>query len=288
MGTKTASEIRIRDPFVVPDKAAGKYYLFGTTDTDPWNGPGEGFLVYESEDLQNWSEPRYAFRAHPEFWATTQFWAPEVHFYRDSWYMLASFKSEDRCRGVQILKSDRITGPYVPVSDYPVTPADWECLDGTLFVDETSGKPWLVFSHEWVQINNGTICCAELSADLREMVSKPITLFSAKDAPWCVPVNYSGREKGKDYVTDGPFLYRAGDGSLKMIWSSFSENGYCIGLVESLSGTVEGPWVHREKPILEIGGHGMVFDDLAGNTFLALHSPNVDKLERPILVPYQK
>lgn len=38
------------------------------------------------------------------------------------------------CRGTQILRADKPEGPFVPLSDGPVTPADWECLDGTLYV----------------------------------------------------------------------------------------------------------------------------------------------------------
>lgn len=46
--------------------------------------------------------------------------------------MFASFKNEDRHRGTQILVSDTPDGKFKPLTDYPVTPEDWECLDGTV------------------------------------------------------------------------------------------------------------------------------------------------------------
>ena len=46
------TDIRIRDPYIVADKETKQYYLFGTTDSDPWNGEGEGFKVYRSENLE--------------------------------------------------------------------------------------------------------------------------------------------------------------------------------------------------------------------------------------------
>ena len=49
--------------------------------------------------------------------------------------MFASFKAAGVCRGTQILVADHPKGPFVPHSDGPVTPRDWECLDGTLYVD---------------------------------------------------------------------------------------------------------------------------------------------------------
>ena len=282
------SLIRIRDPFIVACKETQVYYLFGTTDTEPWYGKGEGFKVYESKDLEYWSEPKYAFQPPKGFWATCQFWAPEVHFYKGSWYMFASFKSPDRRRGVQILRSDHVTGPYEPITQYPVTPADWECLDGTLFVDEQE-TAWIVFSHEWVQIGNGAICAAKLTEDLTALKEEPVVLFHAKDAPWSAPnTGEKVASQGENYVTDGPFLYRTPDGTLKMLWSSFSKKDYVLGVAESVSGTIEGPWVQQEAPQFDFGGHGMLFEDFAGHTYLALHAPNMEHLERLTLIPFEK
>ena len=151
--TISTDHIRIRDPFVVADRASMQYYLFGTTDADPWNGVGIGFQVYRSRDLKLWSEPEYAFRPPEGFWGTKNFWAPEVHHYESSWYLIASFYAENRHRGVHIFRSGQITGPYVPISGSPATPEDWDCLDGTLYVEENT--PWLVFSHEWTHRRGG-------------------------------------------------------------------------------------------------------------------------------------
>ncbi|MBP3633865.1 MAG: hypothetical protein J6J43_04750 [Oscillospiraceae bacterium] len=117
-------DIRIRDPFIVPCKERQVYYLFGTTDTDPWHGAGEGFLVYESKDLE--------------------------------------------------------------------------------------------------------------------------------------------------------------------LWSSFSKDDYVLGVVKSKNGKLIGPWTHEETPRFSFGGHGMLFEDLQGKTWLALHSPNTDQLERLTLIPFEK
>ena len=278
-----SADIRIRDPYIVPNREQGKYYMFGTTDSDPWEGKGEGFMVYESEDLQHWSAPRYVFQPAPDFWAEKNFWAPEVHFFRGNWYIFASFFSRSRRRGTQILKSDFLTGPYTPITEGPVTPGDWECLDGTLYVDE-NGKPWIVFCHEWQQIHNGEICAAPLTEDLTALAAEPVTLFRANEAPWVVSIS---RDVG-DFVTDGPFLYRSSDGKLCMLWSSFSTGDYAIGVAESVTGSVLGPWVQRDKPEVENGGHGMLFEDFSGKTWLSIHSPNGSPMERLKLVPFNK
>ena len=277
-----SSEIRVRDPYIVPVRETGKYYLFGTTDTDPWN-EGEGFLVYESEDLEHWSEPKWAFLPPEGFWANQNFWAPEVHHFNGYWYIFASFKAEGVCRGTQILRSESVTGPYAPISDGPVTPRDWECLDGTLHVDE-NGKPWMVFCHEWVQVHDGEICCIPLSDDLTHAIGEPTLLFRASEGPWVVPL-WNSKD---NFVTDGPFLYRSNNGALRMLWSSFSTGDYAIGVAESATGSVLGPWAQQERPVVENGGHGMIFDDFDGKTWLSIHSPNASPLERLLLVPFLK
>lgn len=279
------NEIRIRDPFVLPEVQSKSYYLFGTTDSDPWYGRGEGFLVYQSVDLIHWKELRYAFEPETNFWADRNFWAPEVHQYCGSYYMLASFKAEEKSRGVQILKSNNIAGPYKAISSGPVTPSNWDCLDGTLFMDDEK-NPWIVFSHEWTQIGDGAICCAKLSKDLTVMCMEPVVLFHASEAPWSISDTGDVIQmSGENYVTDGPFLFKTASGELKMLWSSFSKTGYSMGIASSKSGLITGPWQQAEEPFYKKdGGHGMLFRTFDGQLMLAIHTPNHSPFERTTLL----
>src|SRR5690606_18142041 len=120
---------------VLPILKEKKYYLYGTTGSQTWTDSASGFDYYTSHDLQHWEGPLPAFRPSANFWADRNFWAPEVHVYRDLYYMFATFKAEGVRRGTQILVADSAQGLFQPISDAPVTPRDWECLDGTLFVD---------------------------------------------------------------------------------------------------------------------------------------------------------
>ena len=123
-------DIRIRDPYVLTDTDAGRYYLYGTTDENPWSGPGQGFSAYVGTNLADWQGPFTVFAPPVDFWADCQFWAPEVHRYAGCYYMLASFKAENRRRGVQILRAKSPLGPFVPISDGPITPPEWEARAG--------------------------------------------------------------------------------------------------------------------------------------------------------------
>ncbi|WP_029429838.1 glycoside hydrolase family 43 protein [Blastococcus sp. URHD0036] len=277
-------EIQIRDPYVLAEPDEGAYYLFGSTDADIWAGPGKGFDCYRSTDLAVWEGPIEAFRPPEDFWSSTQFWAPECHPYRGRWYLLATFgvPAGDR-RGTQVLVADRPEGPYVPWSDGPVTPPEWLCLDGTLHVAE-DGQPWMVFCHEWMQCSDGEVCAVRLSEDLHTAVGDPVVLFRGSAAPWAR--SFGEHAGGPAFVTDGPFLHRTQEGALLMLWSSFGEQGYAMGVAESESGTVVGPWRQRSQPVWgEDGGHGMAFRTFDGRLWLTLHSPNTTPHERATFVP---
>lgn len=272
-------EINIRDPFVLLWQDA--YYLYGTRGATCW-GPATGFDVYISQDLENWSEPITCFENDGSFWADRNYWAPEVHLWQGRFYMFASFKNETRCRGTAILRADTPQGPFVPWSDGPVTPPDWECLDGTFYADET-GRPYIVFCHEWVQVGDGEVWALPLTQDLTAADGRPTLLFRASEASWAKAIHHSSGKVG--YVTDGPYLWRDRSGRLLCLWSSFSETGYTQGLAVSDQGDISSHFSQLEPLFRENGGHGMLFRTKAGKTLLTLHAPNQHLLERPRFYP---
>lgn len=277
------SEIQIRDPFILPVPEDGRYYLYGTTDINCWEDEATGFDVYTSTDLINWDGPHPAFRPLPGFWATKNYWAPEVHFYKGRYFMFATFKANGVCRGTQILVADNPLGPFIPHSDGPVTPKSWECLDGTLYV-ASDGTPWIVFCHEWLQVSDGEMCALPLANDLSHGIGPPALLFRASEAPWA-----KSNQGTQNFVTDGPFLYTTETGKLLMLWSSFGERGYALGLARSESGDVCGPWIQSNEPLYsKDGGHGMLLRTFGGDLMLTLHAPNETPNERPVFIPIRE
>ncbi len=273
------TEITLRDPYVLVHQ--GKYYLYGTRSSTCW-GEANGFDVYISDDLTNWSEPQVCFENDGSFWADRNYWAPEVHIRNGSFYMFASFKAEGVCRGTAVLRADTPLGPFVPHSDGCVTPSDWECLDGTYY-ESKDGKAYMVFCHEWVQIGDGEVCAVPLTDDLSAACGEPFVLFRASEAKWSKQIHHSSGIDG--YVTDGPFLWRSGEDKLMCIWASFSEGGYTEGVAVSDNGEIDGVF-HQAPPLFDRdGGHGMLFRSLSGQLFLTLHSPNTHLEEHPQFIP---
>lgn len=266
-------QINIRDPFILND--GGRYYLYGTRARD-FGKRTDGFDVYLSEDLVHWSVPRSCFTSSQYGLNREVNWAPEVHPYRGRYYLFSTFMAPNGRRGTHVLKADSPVGPFVPHSQGPVTPADWESLDGTLYLDQ-EGTPYLVFCHEHNQIIDGTVEYLRLREDLSAADSAPVTLFHASSLPRVTP-----KPDTDHYVTDGPFLYKSKTGQLLMIWSSFIQGQYAQCLARSDNGRLDGHFLHLGPLITDDGGHGMIFR--AGDKlYLTHHAPNTSGLEHPCL-----
>lgn len=295
-GQKSLDELRIRDPFILPDADTKTYYLYGTTSNRlEEKDTIKGVEVFTSSDLENWFGPSTVYRHAEDHWGKRMIWAPEVHKYKDKFYLFVTFTGDvmgpqpDRKppqykRGTQILVSDSPKGPFLPFENKSATPEDWMSLDGTLWVE--NDVPYMIFCHEWAQTTDGTMEVVQLSDDLSKPVGVPSTIFTAKEADWVVSLDEVKilNSKYYGYITDGCFLYRTKTGKLLMIWSSFGENGYKIAQVVSESGSIKGPWEHLNQLIFkENGGHGMLFKTFDGKLMISLHQPNMRLKERPQL-----
>lgn len=273
-------ELRIRDPFILTDKKNGCYYMYGTTAlVDESHAARSCFHGYKSYDLEEFEGPFLLVDAKKEsLWGDRDFWAAEVHYYKGKYYLFGSMKSETRARGTHIFVSDSPLGDFKKVSDDPATPGEWECLDGTFYVDK--GIPYIIFCREWLEVENGGMYAAPLTDDLSKSAAEPILLFNAGDSP-CVKA-FASRGFENAMITDGPFIIKRKN-KFFMIWSSNTKTGYAVLLAESenlLSG-----WTHHKKPLYsQNGGHGMIFTDLQDNTKLAIHSPNSIGKERAVFL----
>lgn len=267
-------DIRIRDPYVLP--CNGKYYLYGTGTPNAENiDIGRQFWCYVSEDLEEWSNPILCFEAPDDFWGEYNFWAPEVHQYHGKYYMFASFYAKGKNRATQALVADAPEGPF-RVFGEPLTPPEWMCLDGTLFVEDE--KPYLIFCHEWTQVGDGEIAIIPLKLDLSAPSGEARILFKASEAGWAHEI-CPGNLKG--IVTDGPWIVKENK-KLIMFWSSFHNGSYAVGMAISENGSIFGPWRHSERLLFEKdGGHGMLFEGINGKKYFTLHQPNNAPLERP-------
>lgn len=275
-----------RDPCILADKASHTYYLYRSHSAKNADGAEAGGVeAYTSTDLRTWRGPKQVLTLPSSNWSTGGIWAPEVHEYNGKYYAFVTVNSnvvwkkkvegwpDYSWRGTQILRADKPDGPFLPISLHQQTPLDEMALDGTLWVED--GTPYMVYCHEWVQLGDGAMNVVQLSPDLSQRVGAPQMLFHASAAPWATGTGVDVAGMPRSIITDGCYLYRTRTGKLLMIWSSFCGKDYALGIAESVTGKIAGPWKQQPEPLYRNdGGHGMLFRTFGGQLCLVLHHPN--------------
>lgn len=275
----TSAINKLRDPCILVED--GVYYAYGTGWTCYKNTSGDlGGSWQKVGTVASVGNPDTDGGSH---------WAPEVHKYKGAYYMFTTYyNSVTEHRGCIILKSDSPEGPFVEITNGHVTPADWDAIDGTLYVDP-EGQPWMVFVHEWTCMPGGigSFAAAKLSEDLTHFISEPMELFKANEPKWAA----AG-------VTDGCWLYTTKEGDLLMLWSNFDAFGYTVAVARSSNGRLDGEWIHEKELLYSKamtgeydGGHAMIFTGLDGQMYLSFHSPNAavgSRQERPVFLAIEE
>ena len=114
MAQQLFADLSIRDVCVYADYPNREYYIFGffkSQDDTPVNSRVD---YYKSNDLVTITGPYNAFTPDATFCSqySNQGWAPEVHKYKNKYYLLTSYLSINGQRGTQILRADSLGGPY--------------------------------------------------------------------------------------------------------------------------------------------------------------------------------
>ena len=271
---KPVDTMPIRDPFILVDKENRKYYVY--------ENAGNKVRVYRSKNLSYWKDLGMAFTPASNFWGKSDFWAPDVYYYKQKYYLFITLSAPGINRGTSILVADKPVGPFTPLVNKAVTPSNWMSLDGALYIDKNN-TPWILYCHEWLESIDGKVIAQQLKEDLTETVGDPQVLFKASEAPWVGSITSQGV---RGNVTDAPFIYKTDDGTLIMLWSSFRKDGkYAIGQATSVSGELSGPWIQETQTLNDDnGGHAMLFHNLNGQLMISYHAPNSGNW-RPIIKP---
>lgn len=92
------SDIPAHDPFVVADRESGTYYLYTGGGPQLHGMERCGVVTYKSTDLRHWEGPYVVFTVPDGVWANPRHgaWAPEVHAYKGSYYLLVTLHNNDR------------------------------------------------------------------------------------------------------------------------------------------------------------------------------------------------
>ncbi len=259
--------IYLADPTIFFDN--GTYYLYGTSGD-------EGFLVYQSTDLKNWTGPKgskngYALKKGDAF-GTKGFWAPQV-FKRDNNFYMAYTADEQ----IAIAQSNSPLGPFKQAVLKGISGSGKQ-IDPFLFTD-SDGKNYLYH----VRLDRGNrIFVAEMKADFSDII--PGTLKACISGT----ENWENTAKTDWPVTEGPTVLKK-DNLYYLFYSAndFRNPDYAVGYATSKSPF--GPWTkYNGNPIMSKAnikqngtGHGDFLVDAKGNLQYVFHIHYTDQKVSP-------
>ncbi len=254
---------KIGDPQIVLHE--GKYYCYATSSD-------EGFLVWESEDLEHWSEPTMCFRAI-DSWGKSHFWAPEVIVHNGKFVMHYTAKSRElNSLRLGVAVSDDPKGPFVDVHGKPMFDFGYAAIDGSALVCEEGN--FLFYSRDCCENRIGEYkisqtYCVRLSDDLTETVGEAQLMIT--------PTHEWERKSGDHLWNEGPCVIKRG---AKYIMN-FSANYYASNDYAICVATADhpmGPWEKpSNNPVLSCradlfgAGHNAFFTAKDGNLYTAFH-----------------
>ena len=275
--TVSIDTMELRDPFIVFDKEERVYYMTGT-----------GGHMWTSKNLRQWTGPYNILELDTTMWmgSNPTIWAPEIHKFKGKYYYMATFTRYDVIidtvagrdiprRSCQLFVSDRLQGPYKPiVAERPLLRADQPALDAT-FCDDELGAGYIIYGHEWIQNWDGTVQIIRLSDDFSKQVGEPFVMFTASQNPWSSGVDSLGN-KSFSPVMDAPFLFDTEGGKLGILFSTYIDDEYTVGVAYSTMYGLNGPWEIEPEPLLRgKQGHPMLFKDFDGTLVMAVHKDTV-------------
>jgi beta-xylosidase len=138
--------VALGDPYVLYG-GDGRYYLYGTG-----GGAEDGFAVYGSRDLVDWTPEGQVYKAGTDTsWCTDSFWAPEVFerngkyymFYSAQWRHNPTHEKENYRIGVAV--ADKPTGPFTDIRNRPIFDPGYPIIDADVFFDK-DGNAYLYYS----------------------------------------------------------------------------------------------------------------------------------------------
>lgn len=265
--------ISLADPTIFLDK--GVYYLYGT-------GSRDGFLVYQSTDLKNWSGPVGKRNGHAllkgDAYGTKGFWAPQIFKHKNKYYM--AYTADEH---IAIAESDSPLGPFTQKTAKAIS-GPVRQIDPYIFKD-TDGK--LYMYHVRLQKGN-RIFVARLKDDLSDIDESTAKECIDASDPW------EDTAKARWPVAEGPTVLKQGD-LYYLFYSAndFRNIDYAVGYATSSSPV--GPWKKYEgNPIISRQltgyngtGHGDFFTDKSGAMYYVFHThksnTRVDKRKSGII-----
>jgi beta-xylosidase len=284
------------DPFVIQHE--GSYYAYGTGKR-PFTG-GKAFEVLHSRDLIHWTslggcliplEP-HQFHKSVSHEAELDYWAPEVGFDGEHFYMYYSVGWRDERHTLHVAKSSRPEGPFREVGT--LTPHELFAIDASPFQDD-DGQWYLFYARDFLEDGRvGTALGVDRLVTMTQLEGNMRTVLRAS-ADWQIyERNRTKYNKIYDWHTlEGPFVIKR-NGKYYCLYSGGDWRGINYGVSYAVANHPLGPWhepytgsatLLRTIPDKVIGpGHNSVVKAPNGDDYIIYHAWDAAKTARRLCI----
>lgn len=244
------------DPFVW--KHRGRYYAVGTGPISEQASAGEGdFTTYKvggkemaipllvSSDLVNWKLHGGALEV-PSFAVGAVFWAPEVAFDGNAFYLYYSFATEGLNHQIRVAASDKPEGPYKDAGGIMSQGEDCPfAIDAHAFRDD-DGQWYLFYARDFLDVDSkaraGTALVMDRLIGMTKLAGETRTVLRAGRDWQRFQANRPMYGKVFDWHTlEGPCV-RKHEGLYYCFYSGGCYQGEGYGVDYGIAARVTGPY----------------------------------------------
>jgi len=286
--TNPVYPLSFADPFVL--EHAGRYYAYGTGL--PSAGATRIFEVLVSDDLVSWTSGGGVLEPldDPE---RTDYWAPEVAYDGQRFYMYYSAGSADKHHQLRVAVADLPTGPFTD-QGLILTPQQPFAIDPSPFQDD-DGQWYLYYARDLLEGDRvGTSLVVDRLIDMTTLEGQPRNVLVASQ-DWQL---YQAQRPMYDavydwYTLEGPFVVKR-QGRYYLFYSGGAWPQASYGVSYAVADHPLGPW-HEPKgtgphllktlPGQVIGpGHNSVVRAPTGEDVLVYHAWDVAQTARRMCI----
>lgn len=256
--TVAVENMDIKNPFIIYEKTTDMYYMVGD------NGH-----MWTAKSLQTWVGPYDVLCYDTASWvgASPMITSPEIHKYNGKFYYMAAFETATR-HSCTTLVANSITGPYTTIDSNSFLLDKTEKAVHPTFCTDEYGVGYMIYDRQGEEGVDGTVQIIRCTDDLGRRMGEAYVMIKASQIPW-------QRKEQLMPVIESPHLFYSGEEGLGILFTAYAGEEKVVGVAYSTTGTLNGPWVVENEPLLKGVNSVTMFADYDG-TLVMLVTKDVD------------
>lgn len=253
----------IKNPFITYDGKGDSYYMTGD----------DGY-VWKSKDLHLWTGPYNVLSHDVTSWlgVSPVITSPEIHKFANKYYYMATFETSEY-HSCATLVADDIEGPYRTIDNKSFLLDMSEKAGHPTFCNDEFGAGYMIYDHLGESCGDGTVQIVLYNDNLGCRLGEAYIMFTASQIPWSRKMDNG--ENGLLSILESPFLFYPSGNGLGILFTAYAGGEKAVGVAYSETGTLNGPWIIDDEPLLKGFESVSMFSDYDGTLVMVASKDTV-------------